>query len=80
MDDTITDEMIKNYPITQYFRYLHLPENLQKTSRPFAQLAAKMTEKCPRGPEVSAGLRKLLEAKDCFVRAMIDLSTGMADA
>jgi hypothetical protein len=24
------------------------------------------------GPELSAGLRKLLEAKDCFVRAALD--------
>ncbi|PRY56421.1 hypothetical protein B0I28_10970 [Glycomyces artemisiae] len=26
----------------------------------------------PDGPELTAGLRKLLEAKDCFVRAALD--------
>lgn len=26
----------------------------------------------PDGPELTAGLRKLLEAKDCFVRAAVD--------
>jgi len=26
----------------------------------------------PDGPELTSGLRKLLEAKDCFVRAALD--------
>jgi hypothetical protein len=30
-----------------------------------------MNDALPDGPEKSAGLRKLLEAKDCFVRAKI---------
>jgi hypothetical protein len=30
-----------------------------------------MIRDLPDGPELSAGLRKLLEAKDCFVRAAI---------
>jgi hypothetical protein len=30
-----------------------------------------MEETLPDGPEKSAGMRKLLEAKDCFVRAFI---------
>ena len=34
-------------------------------------LASEMTTRCPDGPELSAGLRKLLEAKDCFVRAVL---------
>ena len=29
----------------------------------------------PDGPEKSAGLRKLLEAKDCFVRAALDVQS-----
>jgi len=32
-----------------------------------------MIEALPDGPELSAGLRKLLESKDCFVRAALDL-------
>jgi hypothetical protein len=30
----------------------------------------------PAGPEKSTGLRKLLEAKDAFVRAALDLPAG----
>lgn len=54
-----------------YFQYKHLPENLQKISAPFGEVAEKMATSLPEGPEVSAGLRKLLEAKDCFVRAAL---------
>jgi hypothetical protein len=36
-----------------------------------ADLAASMIEDLPDGPELTAGLRKLLEAKDCFVRAAL---------
>jgi len=31
-----------------------------------------MVAKLKHSPEVTAGLRKLLEAKDCFVRAGLD--------
>jgi hypothetical protein len=31
-----------------------------------------MLQTLPPGPELTAGLRKLLEAKDCFVRAKLD--------
>lgn len=34
-------------------------------------LAEEMIQRLPDGPELSAGLRKLLEAKDCFVRASL---------
>jgi hypothetical protein len=59
------------YPILAYFNYQHLPANLQEISKPFAELAVKMANNLERSPEVSAGLRKLLEAKDCFVRAAL---------
>ena len=35
-------------------------------------LAEAMVNALPDGPELTAGLRKLLEAKDCFVRAALD--------
>ena len=56
-------------PIMKYFSYSHLPEKLQTISKPLGELAEKMDAELPDGPEKSAGLRKLLEAKDCFVRA-----------
>jgi hypothetical protein len=60
------------YPILDYFRYEHLPAHLQQVSRPFAEIARTMAAELPEGPEVSAGLRKLLEAKDCLVRAALN--------
>jgi len=36
-----------------------------------ALVADRIVEHCPDGAELFAGLRKLLEAKDCFVRAVL---------
>ena len=36
------------------------------------ELAEKFEADLPDGPEKSAGMRKLLEAKDCFVRAALE--------
>ncbi|MFM2091039.1 MAG: Erwinia phage vB EamM Alexandra [Planctomycetota bacterium] len=58
-------------PIMQFFAYAHLPPHLQAVSRPIGELAERMDKELPNGPEKSAGLRKLLEAKDCFVRAAL---------
>jgi hypothetical protein len=55
----------------QYFECEHLREDLQKVSKPIAELAHLMENTLPDGPEKSAGMRKLLEAKDCFVRAAL---------
>ncbi len=58
--------------IMQFFRFEHLPPRLRGPSEAIAELAHIFESTIPDGPEKSAGLRKLLEAKDCFVRAMID--------
>lgn len=58
-------------PIMKYFEYAHLPAHLQAVSAPFGELAMRMNADLPDGPEKSAGLRKLLEAKDCMVRAKL---------
>jgi hypothetical protein len=59
-------------PIMKHFSYNPLPQHLQAVSRPIGELAAAMEETLPDGAEKLAGLRKLLEAKDCFVRAALD--------
>lgn len=59
--------------LIKYFSYSHLPEHLQKISRPIGELAETMDKELPEGSEKTAGLRKLLEAKDCFVRANLNL-------
>lgn len=56
----------------KYFDYEHLPEHLQEVSKPIGELAKKMNDTLPDGPEKSTGLRKLLEAKDCFVRSKLE--------
>lgn len=56
----------------KYFAYEHLPEKLQEVSKPVGELASLMEATLPDGPEKSAGMRKLLEAKDCFVRAALE--------
>lgn len=60
-------------PILKYFAFEHLPPHLQEVSKPIGELARQMDESLPDGAEKSAGLRKLLEAKDCLVRARLDM-------
>jgi len=55
--------------ILKYFDYVHLPEHLQEISKLLGDVAYIMEDRLPDCTEKSAGLRKLLEAKDCFVRA-----------
>lgn len=58
-------------PILQFFRHEHLPPHLSEVSRPFGAMARDLVEVLPRNPERSATLRKLLEAKDAAVRALL---------
>lgn len=57
--------------ILQFFAYDHLPERLQAVSRPFGELAHEIVASVPRNPERTVALRKLLEAKDAAVRAVL---------
>lgn len=57
--------------IMQFFAYEHLPAHLQEISKPFGELAKVIAEKTPVNAEQSVALRKLLEAKDCAVRAVL---------
>lgn len=57
--------------ISQFFVYAHLPWHLQEVSKPFCDLAQQVVDKLPRNPERTVALRKLLEAKDAAVRALL---------
>lgn len=57
--------------LLQFFKYEHLPEPLQEHSKPFAELARRIVDTLPPNPERTTALRKLLEAKDCAVRAKL---------
>lgn len=59
--------------IMKYFKYAHLPAALKGISHAVAAVAELMDKHLPDGAEKSAGLRKLLEAKDCFVRSAVDM-------
>jgi len=60
----------------QYFAFEHLPEHLQQVSKPIGELARKLEAELPACAEKTAGMRKLLEAKDCFVRAAMPKAGG----
>lgn len=62
--------MFKNN-LKQFFKYEHLPPHLQEASKPFCELAEFIETKIPNNPEKTVALRKLLEAKDCAVRAVL---------
>ncbi len=59
------------YPILKFFEYSHLPKHLQEINKPFRIQAINMALGLLLSDEVRMGLRKLLEAKDCFVRAAL---------
>lgn len=57
-----------------FFKYDHLPASLRVISQPFHDLAHAMADAADQSvhpAEVMVGLRKLLEAKDCFVRSRL---------
>jgi len=54
--------------VLQFFAYEHLPEKLRQIGKPFAELAKSIAEGS-QNAEATVCLRKLLEAKDCAVRA-----------
>ena len=58
-------------PLLQFFAYAHLPPHLQAISKPFHQMAHDLEALLPGNAEKTTALRKLLEAKDCAVRAAL---------
>ena len=77
MDDETQEEMLVNlHPATRdilrFFEYRHLPPRLQVISEMFYHLAYVLVfDSGLDGPEVTVSLRKLLESKDCAVRAAL---------
>lgn len=66
--------------LLRYFGYVHLPPNLQSISKPFSDTANVIVDNYIEATEADGelnmaelvvGLRKLLEAKDCVVRAHV---------
>ena len=60
-------------PIMKYFKWSHLSPDLQFMLQGICDAAVYLDRNLPHSAEKSEGLRKLLEAKDCFKRAAQDL-------
>lgn len=75
-DETNEAEIQKEYEakdrMMRNFRYAHLPPRLQDVSQHFAFLARWTVDNIPSSAERTVALRKLLESKDCAVRARIE--------
>lgn len=57
--------------VAQWFTYDHLPNHLATVSKMYADLAEGLILTTPDSPELTVALRKLLESKDCAVRAKV---------
>jgi len=71
---SIDAQLLETYPILQFFAYEHLPSKLQAISKPFCELACSVAKNAGNDIEDAETywcLRKLLEAKDCAVRAAL---------
>lgn len=58
--------------LLRFFEFEHLPPRLQEVSKPFHRLAHALADTLPSSAETTTALRKLLESKDCAVRASLD--------
>lgn len=68
----ISDRHPATQQIARWFECEHLPPGPKAIARFSHELAWVMIGYLDDGPELTAGLRKLLEAKDCFVRSLIE--------
>lgn len=70
------------HSIMRYFEYAHLPPHLQAISKPFHDLAWGLhvgLNTAVDQQEQLLALRKLLESKDCAVRATVPLKKGLSE-
>lgn len=79
MSDATGHHLQLQYPILKHFRYGHLPQHLQEISRQFHIIAVNICCACDYSDETNEALRKLLEAKDCAVRARLETGNDEGD-
>lgn len=72
IEDLFEGRHLGTLHLARYFAWSHLPPHLAEVSRPVCEVMTELVAVLPDGPELTAGLRKLLEAKDCLVRAALD--------
>ena len=74
IETVIADRHPGTQQLARYFTKItpaSSPEHLDMIRQTCHTLACLMIVSLPDGPELTTGLRKLLEAKDCFVRAAL---------
>lgn len=71
----MTEHVDRGNEMLRYFEYAHLPSGpMMDTSKSFYALGQRVITTLPDSVERSACMRHLLEAKDCAVRAAMDLT------
>lgn len=68
--DFTAEELAAN-DVLKYFHYNHLPPHMQAISKRFCALAKAIVQECPRSPQRTIALNKLLESKDAAVRTVV---------
>jgi hypothetical protein len=73
----VTDRHPATMQLLRWFEFDHLRPGLREVSQAFYNLAHGLVDDpaLEDGPELSTALRKLLEAKDCAVRAALQVPT-----
>lgn len=64
-------DLMHSHGTLQFFAYDHLPDNLREVSKLFGDLAEKLEEMLPHNSQKWSCMERLLEAKDCAVRAKL---------
>ena len=67
--ETKEKDPVKNERMMKHFKSDDLPEAVREVGKPFEGLAATICNSIAPGPERTVSLRKLLESRDCAVRA-----------
>ena len=71
-DFKYSDRHVSVQAIMPHFEvYEQHSDAIKPISKAVHDLAVEMIENLEDGPELTAGLRRLLEAKDCFVRQRV---------
>lgn len=70
IDEAVKLARVQN-PILQFFRVDHLPPNMQPMAAAFASMAVAMANVLPDNIEKQVCLRRLMEAKEGAVRALL---------
>ena len=68
------------YAILQFFAHEGLPDAMFGVALPMSHLANAMANELPVCEETQEGLRKLLEARECFMRAAMLQMANQSEA